>query len=216
MNTVSAEADVAEIRLIDLADILLGYQTRGRIAPDLNGRYAIIRGQDCDDKARVYPERAMRFSPSPGVDPETYLLHAGDILIQARGQSHLAYLVDTPLENTVASSTFYVLRTLAHAPLIPAYLAWWLNQPPAQAFFEREQGLSTVPFISKSTLEQTPVRLPSLEIQNRICALVALWQRERELYRLLLSEKENLVHAAARAAVFKSLNPLETSWHKSN
>jgi len=204
MNTVAERVEFesgAVLLLADLAEILVGYQARSAIEENLNGPFTIIRGQDFDEEGRLDLDRAMRFSPSGGVDPANYLIEPGDLLIQARGQKHLAYPITEPLQNTVASNTFYIIRIHAQAGMRPEYLAWWLNQPQIQAYFEREQGVSTVPFISKGTLADASIHVPAQHIQHLICELVSLWQRERVLRRLLIDKRERLIHAAARQAV---------------
>ncbi len=196
MYTVSV--DTYEVRLEKIANIQVGYQSRGRIEEDLDGNYAIIRSQDFDGAGILLLGEAMRFSPK--IDPQKYLVDAGDILIQARGQNHFAYLLENETNNTVASNSFYIVRIKEHNKVIPAYLAWWLNLTTVQAYFQQVRGVSTIPFISKADLQNTRIHVPPMETQKNINQLMQLWQREQKLNRQLKEKKEMIVQEVCRKA----------------
>lgn len=190
--------DTYEVRLGKIANIRMGYQSRGRIEEDFDGAFTIIRPQDFDDVGNSHKSEGMRFSPK--TDPQKYLVDAGDILVQARGQNHFAYLLEDEIQNTVASNSFYIVRVQNQINLMPSYLAWWLNRTAVQAYFQQMRGVSTIPFISKTVLENTKIQLPSLEIQRRINHLLQLWQREQELNEQLIEKKELLIQEVCRKA----------------
>jgi len=191
--------------LQEIAEVQVGYQARGRIEEDLDGEYTIIRSQDFSEDGGLNFAEAMRFRPALRIDPRKHLLTVGDILLQARGLTHQAYLIDEPLENAVAANTFYIIKILDEKRVLPAYLTWWINQPNVQNYFEQERGVSTIPFISKKVLLDAPVRIPPIDTQNQISKLVALWHREQTLLNDLNYNKDRLIHAVARRAVADSL-----------
>ena len=190
--------DRNEVRLSDIATIQVGYQARGRIEENLDADFTILRSQDFDENGKLLLDSAMQFSPSPMIDPENYLVDVGDILVQARGQNHLAYIINKPLEKTVASNTFYIVRIQGRERVLSSYLTWWINQTKVQAYFKQERGVSTIPFISKSVLSQAPILVPPLEIQKKICDLIDLWRREQLLSQQLLEKKDVLIQAICR------------------
>jgi restriction endonuclease S subunit len=187
-----------EERLGKIANIRVGYQSRGRIEEDLDGDYAIIRSQNFDGAGNLLLSEAMRFSPK--IDPQKYLVDAGDILVQARGQNHFAYLLENDTNNTVASNSFYVVRLKEHNKVIPTYLAWWLNLAMVQAYFQQVRGVSTIPFISKADLQNTRIRIPPMETQKNVSQLMQLWQREQTLNQQLIEKKEMIVQEVCRKA----------------
>lgn len=190
--------DRNEVRLSDIATIQVGYQARGRIEENLDADFTILRSQDFDENGKLLLDSAMQFSPSTMIDPENYLVDVGDILVQARGQNHLAYIINKPLEKTVASNTFYIVRIQGRERVLSSYLTWWINQTKVQAYFKQERGVSTIPFISKSVLSQAPILVPPLEIQKKICDLIDLWRREQLLSQQLLEKKDVLIQAICR------------------
>ena len=190
--------DGYEIALIELADIQVGYQARGRIEENLDGDFTIIRSHDFDEAGNLLPGEAMRFSPK--IDPKKYLVDAGDILVKARGQNHYALLLQDEINNTVASNSFYIVRIQNQNKLIPAYLAWWLNRAVVQAYFHKVRGVSTIPFISKAVLQNTRIRVPPMKTQESISKLMRLWQREQELNEQLIEKKGLLIQEVCRIA----------------
>ncbi len=187
-------------KLLEIADIQVGYQARGRIEENLGGDFTIIRPQDFDGAGNLLFDQAMHFSPSSKIDPQKYLITIVDILVQARGQSHMAYLIQEPLVNSVAANSFYIIRINEQEKIIPDYLAWWINQPKVQTYFKQARGISTIPFISKSVLSFAPVLIPPLKIQEKIIEIIRLWQQEQGLLQMLIQKKDVLIQAVARNA----------------
>ena len=197
--------DGYEVSLSDIAKVQVGYQARGKIDESLDGDFTIVRSQDFIGDGKLILNQAMRFFPADNIDPQNYLITAGDILVQARGQNHKAYLIDGELENTVASNSFYIVHIIEDANVLPSYLAWWINQPKVQWYFEQEQGLSTIPFISKSGLTKAPIIVPPLSVQEQIGELIVLWKKEQGLLQQFTEKKETLIQAVARKAIEHSL-----------
>lgn len=192
--------DGYDAKLLEIADIQVGYQTRGRIEENLSGDFTIIRPQDFDSAGNLLLDQVMRFSPSSKIDTQNYLIPIVDILVQARGQSHKAYLIQEPLVNSVAANSFYIIRINKQGKILPEYLAWWINQPLVQAYFKKVRGISTVPFISKTVLAEASILVPPLKTQEQIIDLIQLWQQEQGLQQQLIQKKDSLIQAVARNA----------------
>lgn len=193
--------DAYEVKLNTIAEIMIGYQNRSGIGENSNGDYSIIRPVDFNSSRQLVLDNLMKFSSTTTkVDPSSYLIFQDDILFQARGQTHMAYWINEQLENTVAANTFYVVRVRNQSEIIPSYLAWWINQPKLQAYFKKEQGVSTTPFISKAVLLNSNIRIPPIETQVKISKLMWLWQREKDLSWQLTKKKEIWINTVARKA----------------
>lgn len=113
-----------------------------------------------------------------------HLVQPGDLMFRSRGQvSTSAILITDPGPAVVAAP---LLRIRADQNLVlPEYLNWYINQSPAQAFFESRARGSTQKIIGKEALESLEVDLPSLERQRTIAELAALAQEEQRLMRRL-------------------------------
>ncbi len=193
-----------EVKIIEIADIRVGYQSRERIDKKPGGNFTIIRPTDFDGAGNMAFGEVKHFSPSANIDMRKDFIKTGDILFQARGSNHQAYLMKEGLERAVAANTFYIIRIKEGANILPAYLVWWINQPKLQAYFEKQQGVSTIPFISKAVLAHTPVLIPPLKVQEKISELIQLWQHEKGLLQQLTCKKEILIQAAALEAAAHS------------
>ena len=181
-----------------IAHIQVGYQAKARIRESAQGTHRLIQSKDFDSFHRLQPGNLTAFFPER--KPEIYAVHKGDILFQARGVAHFASCIEDDLKDTLAAGSFYILR-LRHENLIPQYLAWWLNQSEAQAYFQSQARGSGISFISKSALSRLQVRIPLLSVQKKVIRMVNLAVREQCLLDRLSKLRSRLVKAACMKAV---------------
>jgi restriction endonuclease S subunit len=143
-----------------------------------------------DGVARFHPERKA----------ELYQVSRGDVLVVARGQDHRAHHVVDDLSDTLASSSFYILRPRGGL-VLPGYLAWWLNLPRVQAEIDAGSRATTIGYISRQTLERLTVPVPPIEVQHRIERVVALWRERRSLRSRIDEKRAQYTQAVCRQAV---------------
>jgi len=186
-------------KLVSVAEVQIGYQALKRIDPDPQGTHAIIQVKDINNKQELDTSDLYPFIPER--EPERYQVDKGDVLFMSRGRNNLAYPVRWGLRNTLAASTFFILR-LRSESVLPEYLAWAINQPPMQAKLkERTHATTTVPLIPKADFEALKIDVPPLELQRKIVALNDLLVKERELTDRLLEKRAHLIQAVSLGAV---------------
>lgn len=161
-----------------LASIQVGYQAKTRIKERARGTHRLIQSKNFDSFHRLRPENLTTFFPER--KPETYSVRKGDVLFQARGVVHFACCVEDDLKDTLAAGSFYILR-LRYENLLPQYLAWWLNQSKAQAYFQSQARGAGMSFIPKSTLSRLQVQIPPLSVQKKVVKIVTLAKHEQFL-----------------------------------
>jgi len=181
-----------------VASIQVGYQAKARIKERVQGTHRLIQSKDFDSLHRLRSESLTLFFPER--KPEIYSVRKGDILFQARGVLHFAYCIEEDLKDTLAAGSFYILR-LRHENLLSQYLAWWLNQSEAQAYFQSQTRGAGMSFISKSTLSRLQVQIPPLSVQKKVVKIVTLARHEQFLLDRLASERERLIRAICMKAV---------------
>lgn len=189
---------MTEVTLKKVTTIQVGYQARASIKDEPSAKHRLIQGKDfdsfhrfrCDNLTAFYPERK----------PEIYSVCKEDILFQARGAVHFAYCIEDDLKDTLAAGSFYILRT-TNEDLLPQYLAWWLNQTSAQAYFQSQARGTGMSFISKSTLSRLQVRIPPLSVQKKVVKIVTIAKHEQFLLERLSSLRSRLVKAACMQAI---------------
>src|SRR5262245_56671144 len=96
------------ICLKDIATIRSGYLFREKIVPDPTGQYQVIQVGDITPDAQLSKDSFVRVS-LPDLK-RAQVLEPGDVLFISRGQRKQAAAFTLPLENTIATSQFFVIR----------------------------------------------------------------------------------------------------------
>ena len=117
----------------------------------------------------------------------------GDILFVGRGYRIFAVLVDEDLTQTVASPHFFILRIKSEKLVRPDYLAWYINHTRAQRYFSKHVAGTALPHINRQTLEDLPVILPPLQVQERIVNAHRCRLKEKALLETLIEKKKHFL-----------------------
>ena len=177
--------------LKELVYIQIGYQARGKISQDPGGLYRIIQSKDFDEKVALKKESIYQFTPER--NPKKYRVQKGDVLFLSKGHKNSAFAISEPLENTIATSNYFILK-ITSDKLIPEYLAWYINQPPAQSFIKSHSRGTYIPIIPKVVFEYLEIFIPQLDIQQKIIHVHYLSRRELDLLKQITETRIQLVH----------------------
>ncbi len=183
--------------LKDIATIRSGYLFRGKIEPDVGGRYQVIQIGDITPDARLVKGTLTRTS-LPDVK-QSQILEPGDVLFISRGPRKQAVAVVERIENAIATSQFFVLRS--EEKVLPEYLAWYINQRPAQRYIEEHSTGSAVTLINIEALKMLPIEAPPPETQHRIVEVHQLGRREKELIEAIQNKRRALIEKTLLKAV---------------
>lgn len=184
----------------DISEIQVGYQSREGIRAQLDGSHCLIQSRDFDKLHQVQWSNLIRFTPSGNTIKSE--LRQRDVLFSAKGQENFAYLVNRDITNLLAANTFYILRANPGS-ILPDFLAWWLNQTPAQEYIKLNRSGSSLPFLSVSALSRLEVHVPEFEMQRKIGELEMLRKKEVALLDLYLAKKSTLVEAVCLNAIIE-------------
>lgn len=186
------------IALGTLANIQVGYQAKSSIHEDAQGKYRLIQSKNFDSFHHLQSNNLIAFLPDR--KPETYSVSKGDILFQARGVAHFACCIEEDLKDTLAAGSFYILH-VKNKDILPQYLAWWLNQAPAQAYFHSEARGAGISFIAKDTLSLLKIHIPALSVQEKVVKIIRLAEHEQVLLDRLASLRFHLAQAVCIKAI---------------
>jgi len=187
----------ATARLGDIASIRQGHPFRGAIVACADGPVRVIQlknvtaagVQDADDLLRT--RLSHRKTPDWVKD--------GDVLLAARGSHPAAALLCSPPESTVCSPHLYVIRLEDPATVMPAFLAWQLNQPGAQDYLRGQSAGSRQQSVRKASVEALTIQVPSLLRQMRIVSVARTAQLERfHCEQLMAARHEEVARYAER------------------
>lgn len=187
-----------QLNLADVARVQAGYLSRTRVEATSDGSHRLIQARDVSGHGEIDLKTVVFFNPDR--NPDLYRVTTGDILFIARGHDHRAHLIQTELVDTLASSVFHIVRPNREAAL-PAYLAWWLNQPEAQTAIKMGSRGTAIGYVSRRHMESIPVSLPPRDKQQRIVDTIALWERRSSLQSQLDHCRQELIQTLCRRAV---------------
>ncbi len=193
MNFLRAQKET----LSNITSIVAGHPFRGKIEPIEGAKTVVVQMRDTSASGVDWTS-CVRTEVSGRREPDW--LRPGDIIFPARGNVSLAVLIDESIGSlqAVAAPHFFLLR-VTQSDVLPAYLAWWLNQEPSQRHLEQNSQSSTlVRNIARPVLEATPVILPPLPRQEHIVGLANAMQREEDFLHRLRQTNQKIMTGLAR------------------
>lgn len=167
-----------------------GYSFRGKIKHLHNGGVRVIQLKDFEDNYTSIGNDCYLIDGDK--IKSKYYLDIDDILFIAKGTNNYALVFkgidDIP---TIASSALFVLK-INKELTNPDFIAWYINQSKAQAYFKTNEAGTYNTSINKTTLENTPIALPSLEIQTKIATIANLHNQEQTISNKIIELKNKL------------------------
>lgn len=165
--------------LSKVCSILSGYTARCRLELATLGGVPAIQLRDLPASGRLDLLRLTRFRLDDVQD--RHLVHAGDVLFRSRGDRNTAVAVGPELqEGAVVVLPLMILRP--KPDIVSAeYLAWAINHPTTQRFFNTVARGTKLRMVSRASLENLDLDIPDIETQRKIVAIAALADREQAL-----------------------------------
>lgn len=180
-------------KLAEIAEVKLGYQFRKKMEPSDDGTHWVIQIRDFDQNhilRRKELSRVRIHEPQ-----EQFLIKKGDILFLSRGHRNWAAPMIEDLTDAIAVSHFFVLR-ITDIRVDPEYLAWYINQKPAQEYLHSTARRGThMPLIALSAFKELTVDVPGIATQQRIIELNRLAEREKRLIAAIQEKRSLFINA---------------------
>lgn len=184
----------------DLASLQGGYPFRGSIEESSEGGVLAVQMKDVDPEHGVNWSGVIRTSLAGRKQPNW--LKAGDVLFVSKGARYYAVCIDEPPTKAVCSPHFFLLQVLPRVVLLPAFLAWQINQPPFQRQLQQAAEGSSQMSIRRPVLESLTLSVPSLADQQRIVAIADLARQERHTLHQLIHNREQQLQALAEGLAY--------------
>jgi len=186
-------------KITEIADVQIGYQFRKKIEPADDGTNRVIQIRDFDENHTLNREGLSRVRIDKST--EQYLIHQGDVLFLSRGHRNWAAPIIDELQNTVAAGHFFVIK-VRNEIILPEYLAWYINQSPAQEYLHNIARRGThMPLVTLSAFKGLPVDVPDIATQHRIVELSRLMEREKKLLAELQEKRLLLIKTISLKAI---------------
>lgn len=180
--------DAKETSLNEVADVRAGHGFRGAIEAVPDGNARVIQIRDLGHTG-LRPDAPLLVTTVQGRKVPDWV-RDGDIAFVARGNIPLAAPLRAVPDRTVCAPHLFLIRLKQPISLLPEFLAWQLNQQPAQRYFRQSAEGSLQLSIRRGVLEQTTVRIPPLEQQRAVVELDRIARTERALLETLIKNRE--------------------------
>lgn len=191
--------------LSQIADVQAGHPFRGSVPSVENGNTLALQMRDITADGAVNWTSTVTTQLDTSKSPQW--LQPGDIIFAARGGRNYAVLLTEIPAPAVCSQYFFLVRLKDH-DVLPAFLAWQINQMPAQRYFASTAEGSDQLSIRRGVLDALPLAIPSIENQQQIIQLAAAAQQEKLLLETLIRNRQQQLDALALALI--SNRPTDT------
>ena len=178
-------------RIGDLCVIQLGYTPRGALAPVPSGGEPAIQLRDLAGEGPIQP-----FRYALGDISSRYLIAPGDVLFRSRGDRNTAVATEGLLDQPAFAILPIVVLRPNRDIVESRYLAWAINQAPAQMYFDSVARGTRLRMVPRSELEKLQIDVPNLPTQRVIIELDALAAREERLTKLAAEKRRQLISLA--------------------
>ncbi|MGE4442389.1 MAG: restriction endonuclease subunit S [Desulfomicrobium sp.] len=182
-------------KLSELVNVLPGYPFRGKIDHDPDGEARAVQMKDVSESGGVAWDELVRTELKGRRKPDW--LQSGDVLFLVRGNKNFAVHLDEVPFPAVISPHFLLLKVRRNAKLLPAFLAWQINQAPAQRYLDASAEGTVQRSIRKGVLEDLPLVAPELEAQQVVMNYAQAARSETEAYMELIANRERELKAVA-------------------
>lgn len=180
-----------KLKIKQLATVQMGYSFRSRLEASRSGEIAVIQMKDLLQDNTVGCKNLVK------IEMETvkkhHLAQKGDLVFRSRGQiTTAAILVEDPGKAVVAAPLLRI-RITKSDKILPEYLNWYISQRDAQIFLASRAKGTVQKMISKQTVEDMEVYLPTLEKQQHIVDLAKLSAQERTILGTLSEKRDQYI-----------------------
>jgi restriction endonuclease S subunit len=176
------------VLLSDIAQLSVGYPFRNTCVPGESGSLACFL-RDIDDSGELKLQNLKRVENANPND--SHIAKEGDVVFRSRGTPFMASVVPKIAKDLLVVAPMIRIR-VNREMVLPEYLVWYINSVYGAAYFKEFATGSGIPLISKTVLEQMPVKLPNLRVQQTIADLVKLSRKEHEILAEIVKQK-NLI-----------------------
>jgi type I restriction modification DNA specificity protein len=180
--------------LVEVSEIAAGHPLRSGVDEFPPGDTGVIQMRNVDPETGVDWASVSRVELPPARRIE--LLKPGDVIFSTRGTRTYAVALGAAPFPAVCSPHFFVLR-IRGGTIEPRFLAWQINQAPAQEYLQREATGSHILNIRREVIERLEIVIPSLARQAAIVAFADDVTREKRLLSALIENRQHQMNALA-------------------
>ncbi|MBA3016527.1 MAG: restriction endonuclease subunit S [Proteobacteria bacterium] len=184
-------------KLASLASISGGYSFRGAVPEVAGGPLRVVQMKDVCTDGTLSWETTLR-AEMPKSRRPLNLLQQDDVLVLSRGLRYSATHVNSIPGPALCTLHFFLIRANKGSPLAMDFLAWQINQDPAQRYLIQNAEGSAQRSIRRSVLEDLLIVLPPIEIQRLVVELDRQAKAERDKLQTLIDNRTKQLKLLAK------------------
>ncbi|POR00980.1 hypothetical protein AU468_08905 [Alkalispirochaeta sphaeroplastigenens] len=169
------------------ATVQMGYSFRSRLETSKDGEVAVIQMKDLQDDNIVSCIDLVKIDLND--IKEHHIAQKGDLIFRSRGLLATSAILNEDPGKAILAAPLLRIRVTKPEKVLPEYLNWYISQRDAQIFLTSRAKGTVQKMISKQTVEDLEVALPSLENQKQIVELAMLAAREQSLLQKLADKR---------------------------
>lgn len=175
-------------KLAEISQIQMGYSFRTKLELSEGDGIFVIQMKDLTEENTVSSDHLLRSNQVEAKD--SILVRKGDLIFRSRGGTNNSAIVLNDLPPAVVAAPLFRIRISNPSSILPEYINWYLSSPNAQRYFAGIAEGSSQRMISKSSLEDLEVPIPSTDKQKKIIELQRLAQVENRILHRLAKKKK--------------------------
>lgn len=183
-------------KLIDIAVVRAGYPFRGQIQDTPSGTIRVVQMKHINEVSGISWQDLSKTNPGGRRNPD--FLEKDDIIFAARGNNNFAVCLDEVPVKAVCSPHFYQIHIRDTSKVVPCYIAWLINQVPAQQYLMSSAEGTMIRSIRRGVLESLPLVIPDINKQKIIVELDARVKQENILLQKQMNNSRTMMNAIAR------------------
>lgn len=180
--------------LREIAEISAGYPFRTGLSDDPSGTVRVIQMRNIT-LAGVEWKGAIRLSPEENM--KSYYLRSNDILFVMRGGKYYATHMQDIHQQAVASMHFFRVRIKPQKDVVPEFLAWQLEQAPAQRYYSSIEAGTAQKSLRLADFAEIPIVLLPLARQHMLVQAVRSLKASIEHMEAGIANSNSLLAAMA-------------------
>lgn len=188
--------------LKDFASIEQGVHFREIVKEYPSGEIKLIQIKNVIPDQPIHYETLARIHLKKIKDSQ--YVKPGDVLFISRAERKIAVALSQPPKNVTVGAQFFIIRVFDDR-LYPGYLAWYINQRPAQEYIEKHSRGSNVQVINKQDILNLPVIVPSQKIQEIILHVHKLKLREAYLMKEIRETRQFIIEAFLLGVIYAGI-----------
>lgn len=175
------------LKLKDIANIHSGITVRSRIESLENGKFKVVQMKDLGNDNVI--DLSNCYSIDVKRPKNTQLLKSNDLVFRSRGYNNESAFMTESVKNVLLGPHLFLIRVY-NKKVLPKYLFWYMNNKSSQNYLSSFARGSMIQMVNKSTLEDMPIKVPSLEKQKEISEFYDLASKEKSLRNKVESLKD--------------------------